>query len=99
MPQSLPAPGHIARVRQRLYLVEGAVAAPSSTDASLVRLSCLDDDAQGQPLEVVWEKEIDAELLTGEAWEAIANGSGETEKKAKVDRGPDMFHCNLERIR
>jgi len=72
MEQTLPKQGQIARVRQRLYLVEGAVAAPSATDASLVRLSCVDDDAQGQPLEVLWEKEIDAELVTGEAWDEIA---------------------------
>ena len=32
-------------------------------------VSCVDDDAQGQPLEVLWEKEVDPEVLTGEAWE------------------------------
>ena len=36
------------------------------------RLSCVDDDAQGQPLEVLWEREIDREIITGEAWESIA---------------------------
>ena len=35
--------------------------APGTT-ATLVRLSCLDDDAQGQPLEVLWEKEVDSEI-------------------------------------
>ncbi len=69
---SLPALGQIARVRQRLYLVEGIVKAPTANESTLVRLSCLDDDAQGQPLEVLWEKEVDAEPLTAEAWEAIA---------------------------
>ena len=37
-----------------------------------MRLSCVDDDNQGQPLEVLWERELDPEILTGEAWEAIA---------------------------
>ena len=46
---TLPAPGQIARVRQRLYLVEETVPPPNPGDA-LVRLSCLDDDAQGQRL-------------------------------------------------
>ena len=27
---------------------------------------------QGQRLEVLWEREIDPEIITGEAWEAIA---------------------------
>lgn len=68
----IPAPGQIARVRQRLYLVEGIVPAPRPQDSTLVRLSCVDDDAQGQQLEVLWEKEIDSEVLSGEAWDAIA---------------------------
>ena len=68
----LPTPGQIARVRQRLYLVEQTVPAPSAGDSTLVKLSCVDDDAQGQRLEVLWEREIDPEIITGEAWEAIA---------------------------
>lgn len=68
----LPSPGRIARVRQRLYLVEATVPPPQPQDCTLVRLSCVDDDAQGQQLEVLWEKEVDADVLTSEAWEAIA---------------------------
>lgn len=67
-----PEPGQIAQVRQRLYLVEQAVPPKSSGDCTLVRLSCVDDDNQGQPLEVLWEREIDSHVLTGEAWDAIA---------------------------
>jgi len=55
-----PAPGQIVRVRSRQYLVEDVVPPPSPHDDTLVRLSCLDDDAQGSPLEVLWEKEVDA---------------------------------------
>ncbi|HUY32617.1 MAG TPA: DISARM system SNF2-like helicase DrmD [Pirellulales bacterium] len=69
---TIPSPGQIARVRQRLYLVEETVAPPKARDSTLVKLSCVDDDAQGQRLEVLWEKEIDPEILSGEAWEAIA---------------------------
>lgn len=68
----LPVPGQIAQVRQRLYLVEGTVPPPRPGDSTLVSLSCVDDDAQGQPLEVLWEREIDPEIKTGEAWDAIA---------------------------
>jgi superfamily II DNA or RNA helicase len=72
MRETLPQPGQIARVRQRLYLVDSSSPAQRPGDASLVRMSCLDDDAQGQPLEVLWEKEVDAELRTQEAWDEIA---------------------------
>ena len=68
-----PQSGQIVRVRQRQYLVEEVVPPRAGDDSTLVRLSCLDDDAQGQPLEVLWEQEVDAEILTGEAWEHIAS--------------------------
>lgn len=65
-------PGQIARVRQRTYLVEQIVQPKRARDSTLVRLSCVDDDNQGAPLEVLWERELDPQILTGEAWEAIA---------------------------
>jgi hypothetical protein len=68
----IPEAGQIARVRQRLYVVEQTVPPQKSSDSTLVKLSCVDDDAQGQPLEVLWERELDPEILTGEAWDAIA---------------------------
>ena len=68
----IPTPGQIARVRQRLYLVEQTVPPPNPGDSTLVALSCVDDDAQGQRLELLWEREIDREIKTGEAWEAVA---------------------------
>ncbi len=70
--QSLPSPGAIARVRQRTYLVEQVIEGNSASDSTLVRLSCVDDDNQGVPLEVLWENEIEREVLTGEAWESVA---------------------------
>jgi hypothetical protein len=70
---TIPAPGQIARVRQRTYLVEEVAKPKRAADSTLVRLSCVDDDNQGQPLEVLWEKELDPEILTGEAWEEVAS--------------------------
>lgn len=64
--------GQIARVRQRTYLVEGVVPSKTAAESTLVRLSCVDDDNQGQQLDVLWEKEIDPTILTGESWEAVA---------------------------
>lgn len=69
---AVPSTGQIARVRQRRYLVEELVAPPRPGDSTLVRLSCVDDDNQGEPLEVLWEREIDAEVLSGDSWDAIA---------------------------
>ena len=67
-----PEIGSIVRVRQRLYLVEGVVEPPRPKDATLVKLSCVEDDAQGQELAVLWERELDATVETGEAWGRIA---------------------------
>ncbi len=66
---ALPEPNDIVVVRQRQYLVE-AVAASSGLQrprgprqATRVSMVCLDDDAQGEPLEVLWELELGARLL------------------------------------
>jgi SNF2 family DNA or RNA helicase len=67
-----PRPGEIVRVRQRQYLVEEVVAPTCAADTTLVCLSCLDDDAQGQELAVLWEAELDAEVLTGTGWDHLA---------------------------
>lgn len=49
------------RVRQRTWLVQGVEVEEGA--AALVRLACVDDDAQGQRLDVAWEAELDAEVL------------------------------------
>jgi len=68
----LPQPGQIAKVRQRLYLVERTIPAVNPGDSARVLLSCVEDDAQGQPLEVLWDYELDREIKTGEAWDELA---------------------------
>ena len=70
--KSVPLASQVVGVRQRLYLVEQVVGAINPGDSSLVQLSCVDDDAQGQPLEVLWDHELDARILSGEAWDSIA---------------------------
>lgn len=69
---AIPKSGQMVRVRQRQYFVEDVVPPKAGDDSTLVRMSCLDDDAQGQPLEVLWEKEVDPEIITAEAWQDIA---------------------------
>ncbi|MCA3011228.1 MAG: DEAD/DEAH box helicase family protein [Myxococcaceae bacterium] len=63
----MPSPGDIATVRHRQYLVD-EVLAPSGVrdEHHLVRLTCLDDDAQGRPLSVLWERELGARIIRPE---------------------------------
>jgi SNF2 family DNA or RNA helicase len=71
---SVPEPGQVVRVRSRQYLVEEVEApANASRDQTLVSLSCLDDDAQGVPLQVLWEREVDAEIVQGSNWQEVAS--------------------------
>lgn len=65
-----PAPREIVRVRQRQYLVEDVQPPTASGEATLVSLSCLDDDAQGEALEVLWEHEIDTEVVRA-SWDRL----------------------------
>ena len=66
---SVPNVGHVVRVRTRTWLVEGIER--SAGFGNLLSLACLDDDAQGQQLEVVWELELGTEILNQEAWQSI----------------------------
>jgi len=62
-PQStavFPSVGDVVRLRTRTYLVEEVQA---GLGGHIVRGSCLDDDAQGQEVEVVWEIELGTEIL------------------------------------
>lgn len=65
-------PGQIVRVRSRLYLVQGVVPPPAPGEQTLVHLACLDDDAQGTELSVLWESEVDAEPLGATSWKDVA---------------------------
>ena len=64
--------GQIVRVRSRQYIVEEAIPPTILGGDTLVRLSCLEDDAQGQQLEVFWEREVDANLVGASSWESVA---------------------------
>lgn len=59
-----PEPGDIAQVRHRQYLVD-EVLRPSGVreEHTLVRLTCIDDDSQGRPLSVLWERELGAQVI------------------------------------
>ena len=69
---TLPEAGQIVYVRSRQYLVEDVLPAELDSGDTTVSLSCLEDDAQGQPLEVFWELERDAKILGQSSWEQVA---------------------------
>jgi len=90
---AVPEPGAIVHVRQRLYLVEQVVTPPNPGDATLVRLSCVDDDAQGQALDVLWEHELDAEIRGGENWQRLAERSFDPAKRFAAYLNTLRWNC------
>jgi ERCC4-related helicase len=73
MLQATLEPGQIIRVRSRQYLIEEVTPSAFESGDTRVRLACLEDDAQGDSLEVFWEREIDAQILEASSWESVAN--------------------------
>ena len=68
---ALPQLGQLVWVRQRRYLVEDISKGPNPGDSELVSLACVDDDAQGQELQVLWDLELDAKVLHAEDWNEV----------------------------
>ncbi|MDZ4799926.1 MAG: DISARM system SNF2-like helicase DrmD [Bryobacteraceae bacterium] len=66
-----PQPGRVARVRQRDYLIEEVIAPPNPGDATLVTLSCIEHDAQGRRIQVLWELEPDARIKNQDRFRGI----------------------------
>lgn len=64
-------PGVLVQVRQRRWVVEGVQPPVTLGDSALVDLACIDDDAQGQLLSVLWQAEPDARILDEDAWAAV----------------------------
>ncbi len=68
------SPGDFAELRSRRWLVE----AVDDDDPQLttVKLSCIDDDAQGESLEILWSAEIGARIAEDDPWALIGrNGA------------------------
>jgi hypothetical protein len=54
-PCQLPEPGQLVHLRQRRWLVEAVEEALRLGEATLVHAACVDDDAQGEPVSVLWD--------------------------------------------
>jgi len=72
VPERQPRVGELVQVRSRRWLVDEVIESRSSGQTLLVRLSCADDDAQGQSLEVLWDYEFDRFILEEEGWADLA---------------------------
>jgi superfamily II DNA or RNA helicase len=70
--ERLPRPGEIVILRSRSWLVEAVTPAEIPGQSARVSLACADDDAQGQPLEVYWDFELDRQILSEEGWQDLA---------------------------
>jgi len=60
-----PRIGELVQVRSRRWLADEVIEPKTPGQTCLVRLSCADDDAQGQSLEVLWDYELDRSILAG----------------------------------
>src|ERR1019366_2745100 len=65
-----PQRGDFVRVRTRRWLVEDERSAGDKLTA--LRLACVDDDAQGEVVDILWDAELDASILKDEGWVSVA---------------------------
>ena len=89
-PLGLPEPGQLVHVRQRRWLVEGVEQAPRFGEATLVHAACVDDDAQGEPVSVLWEHELDARVIEDDGWRRVG--------EARFD-DPELFAAYARTVR
>lgn len=73
LPEHSPDVGALVQVRSRRWLVEEVVGSDAPGESALVRLACVDDDNQGQTLEVLWQYEPDRWILSDEGWADLAS--------------------------
>lgn len=73
LPQNPPAVGQLVHMRARTWLVDDVITSTIPGQSSRVRLSCADDDAQGLALEVLWDYELDRQILDVERWDDLAS--------------------------
>jgi len=103
----IPEIGTAVYIRQRQYIVEEVKEPinPITKDPShIVTLSCIDDDAQGQQITVLWEKELDKIPNTGENWTDLSSRNLDDPKlfsayyhnlnwNSITSTDPELFHA------
>lgn len=66
-----PERGAVVHCRSHRWLVEEVEPPEHPEGDTVVRLACLDDDANGQRLEVFWEREVDGRVLGETTWDTV----------------------------
>ena len=67
----IPSSGMFVRARHRHWLVEDVTDPVSPGDSPLMRLSCIEDDAQGENADLLWNAELDAAVIADDLWSRI----------------------------
>jgi hypothetical protein len=70
-PKVIPSEGSVVLCRSHRWLVEEVEPAEHPQGDTVVRLACLDDDANGQRLEVFWQREVDRQVLGETTWDTV----------------------------
>lgn len=84
------APGDIVHLRSRHYVIEAAEKGPHGT---LIEAACLDDDAQGNRLQAIWEVELDRRIITEEAWKSIGSKGFDPQESFAAFYNTLRWHC------
>ena len=66
----MPEPGQLIHLPQRRWLIE-SVEEAGLGEATLVHAACVDDDAQGAQVAVLWEHELDARVIEDAGWRRV----------------------------
>ncbi|MGK4002223.1 DISARM system SNF2-like helicase DrmD [Sorangium sp. So ce1036] len=87
-----PQQGNFVRVRSRLYLVD-QVAQDAPDEDAVVHLSCLDDDAQGARLSVLWQSEVDARIVDAASFREVAARGLDAPRTFAAYLNAQRWHC------
>ena len=72
--RQVPSKGDVVRVRNRRHLIEeDPLPDDHAEGCTVVKLRCIEDDALVESLDVLWEKQLDAQLITNEARSKVAS--------------------------
>lgn len=87
-----PQQGNLVRVRSRLYLVD-EVDQDAPIDDVIVHLSCLDEDAQGARLSVIWGSEVDACIVGAASFREVAARGLDEPSRFAAYLHAQRWHC------
>lgn len=87
-----PQQGNFVRVRSRLYLVDEVTQGAPEEDV-VVQLSCLDEDAQGTRLSVLWGSEVDARVVGAATWRDVAARGLDEPRTFDAYLHAQRWHC------